>query len=464
MMDQLISAQSNAPQTEHRDAGKARSDRPERDGKGFNDALSSVNKAPSNAASSDQASSQSVGANEAPHNDAPEGADAQQANPATTEPRVKIRKDLPFNPLHDRIKNIAQDQRADGKMTPAGNGRAKDSVQDVAKRAAQGLLRQSIDAEKLKDLKQSDKELPIQNTLVDIVEQLSLSAEAAANVSQTGKDVGAGKDGKEAKRLLDVSKQSALLDGKRTVDEAGAGTSDGIDFAEGADAIYRFNSAKGEGLRSLDMAVRNGDGRVDFEVRGGNDRITENVTVLDSRRFLGLATPTNATSIASLIASDSEWMSAMRPESALLNAAAQSSTGKVVHTLKLQLTPIDLGSVTMSLRMVGDELAVHMTVENAAAYRRLQDDNRGMMEALKAHGITVDQITVSVSSSEKSDQLAGQQQGQGTGANLNGNANANGQGKEGQSEHSSDVDLGGSHVHSDEISGGSSASSGDVYI
>lgn len=98
----------------------------------------------------------------------------------------------------------------------------------------------------------------------------------------------------------------------------------------------------------------------------------------------------------------------MQPGSSLSNEAAQSSTGKVVHTLKLHMTPIELGSVTMSLRLAGDELAVHMTVENVAAYKKLQQDSNSILEGLKAQGLTVDNITISIASSDKSDQTGTQ--------------------------------------------------------
>jgi chemotaxis protein MotD len=179
----------------------------------------------------------------------------------------------------------------------------------------------------------------------------------------------------------------------------------------GGESTFRFASGKAGGGRAMDMSISRGEGKLEFEVRDASGKGAD-VTVVDSRRYLGLAPSSNASALTSLIGGDSEWVSAMQPGSALSNAAAQSSTGRVVHTLKLHMTPIDLGSVTMSLRLVGDELAVHMTVETTAAYRKLSDDSKGILDALKAQGLSVDQVTISISSANKSDQPGAQTGGQ----------------------------------------------------
>jgi chemotaxis protein MotD len=185
--------------------------------------------------------------------------------------------------------------------------------------------------------------------------------------------------------------------------EAGSGSG-----TEGDASAFRFASPRSGTARALDMSTVQRDGRVEFDARESSGKATETISVLDSRRFIGLAPSSNASALTGLIANDSEWVSAMQPGSSLSNEAAQSSTGKVVHTLKLHMTPIELGSVTMSLRLAGDELAVHMTVENVAAYKKLQQDSKSILEGLKAQGLTVDNITISIASSDKSDQTGTQ--------------------------------------------------------
>ncbi len=124
-----------------------------------------------------------------------------------------------------------------------------------------------------------------------------------------------------------------------------------------------------------------------METKMGAAANSDSVVVLDARRYLGFNQSVNGASLTAAMSSDPEWTSAMQPSSALTNAAAQSSTGNVVNTLKLQMTPIDLGNVTATLRLVGDELNVHLTVENHSAYKQLKDDSSGMLDALRAQAL-----------------------------------------------------------------------------
>ncbi|WP_117190936.1 flagellar hook-length control protein FliK [Rhizobium terrae] len=175
---------------------------------------------------------------------------------------------------------------------------------------------------------------------------------------------------------------------------------------------FRFTNARNEN-QSVDMAIDGRAGeRVTAEFKPSSNGGAENVTILDSRRFLGLAPNSNGASLTALISGDSEWAAAMQPSSALSNAAAQSSTGTVVNMLKLQMNPHDLGSVTATLRLHGEELNVHLTVETRAAYRQLSEDSGGIMDALRAQGFSVDQVTISIAPTADSDGAGNQPQGQ----------------------------------------------------
>ena len=224
-----------------------------------------------------------------------------------------------------------------------------------------------------------------------------------------------GKDAADDKSLrsreIDTDKRSATAKDPMLGIGANDGASDQSADTSG-DSTFRFSSSRAGGGRSMDMTVNSREGRAEFEVKDSSGKVGDNVTVLDSRRFIGLAPSSNASSLASLITGDSDWVSAMQPGSELSNAAAQSSTDRVVHTLKLQMSPIELGQVTMSLRLVGEELAVHVTVENGAAYRKLSEDSKGIVDALRAQGLTVDQMTLSIAATDKSDQSGAQANGQ----------------------------------------------------
>ena len=170
---------------------------------------------------------------------------------------------------------------------------------------------------------------------------------------------------------------------------------------------FRFSRADGRGQR-LDMVI-GGDHR-----EAGRDQrnsSVETVTVVDSRRYLALSQ--NSNTIVSALGGDPEWTGAMQPSSALSNAATMASTGKVVNTLKIQIHPMTLGTVTATMRLAGDELSVDLAVETVAAYRQLTDDQRGLVDSLRAQGFAVDQVTVTlVSPSDKADSSGTQTNGQ----------------------------------------------------
>lgn len=173
--------------------------------------------------------------------------------------------------------------------------------------------------------------------------------------------------------------------------------------------LFRFSNARAD--QHVDMAVGGRGERSTVEFRSSSNNAAENVTVLDARRFLGLAPNSNGANLTAMLSDDTEWASAMSPSAALSNAAAQSSTGNVVNTLKLQMNPHDLGSVTATLRLHGEELNVHLTVETRAAYRQLSEDSGGILDALRAQGFAVDQVTISIAPTADSDGT-GSQQGQ----------------------------------------------------
>ncbi|MND23989.1 Flagellar hook-length control protein FliK [compost metagenome] len=132
------------------------------------------------------------------------------------------------------------------------------------------------------------------------------------------------------------------------------------------------------------------------------DMETPAVQVTENRRYIGVAPSSNAVSLATAFGQDPDWSAAMNPSAKLSNEALYASTGKVVNTLKIELNPNDLGHVTATMRMVGEELNIHLTVESSKAYRQLMHDSSTMLDNLKSQGYSVDQITVSIASGSSS--------------------------------------------------------------
>ncbi|SCX16185.1 flagellar hook-length control protein FliK [Agrobacterium rosae] len=138
------------------------------------------------------------------------------------------------------------------------------------------------------------------------------------------------------------------------------------------------------------------DGSTKVDVSKASGDVADVVQVVESRRFVGLAPTSNAASITTAMATDPEWATAMSGQTS--NSPMISSTGQVVHVLKIQMTPVDLGHVTAAMKLVGDELSVQLTAHTLKGYSELQKDSSGILDALKSQGFTVEQVTVTLAS------------------------------------------------------------------
>lgn len=238
----------------------------------------------------------------------------------------------------------------------------------------------------------------------DLVDLLKLLAGESAASNAEGSQAGVEKNGKDDLKIKVTEGMAMPMGAEGSAD---ASTS-GDDEQSQGERDFRFVRADGKGQSLLLRGEGNGG------VDQSEQKTIETVTVVDSRRYIAPVSTTNAASITAAMVGDGEWVSAMSPGSELANAAAQSSHGKVVHTLKLQMTPIELGSVTATLRLSGEELSVQLTVDNPAALRQLSNDQSDILKALRAQGLVVDQVQVNmqVASTDRSAD-AGQNAGQG---------------------------------------------------
>jgi chemotaxis protein MotD len=260
--------------------------------------------------------------------------------------------------------------KGDGKTPVAKDGKDAQSTDDGKSASTQGSQ-------------------PV-NTISDALSLLNMAQPAIATQVGTAQ---AGKTTDDAKVQALPSDKAALADD--TSDAAPTLPDDG----KGTDAAQTFRLTRADGRgNALDLSISKGsDDAADVKVgaAAGGDAVA--VTVLDSRRYLGLAS--NSALVAGTMAGDREWSAAMQPGSALSNAASLTSTGKVVNTLKIQLSPDNLGDVTATMRLSGDQLSVDLKVQTSEAYRQLHADQSHMVDALRAQGYQVDSITVSMASS-----------------------------------------------------------------
>ena len=287
----------------------------------------------------------------------------------------------------DAIKKDAPETLADDAL-PHATKSAKPAKGDETKKADKGDGEDA--ASDALDLLQKDgPQVPI------------VIAAAAQGSSVKTKDDGAVAKDKKAdaidaggKAASHVSDALAAVGVSNAADNAVPGT-EGAEASDGK--TFRLSRADGRG-QSMDIHIGTEDhGEQGVKSKGD----VENVTVLESRRYIGLAQ--NSASVTAAISGDKEWAQAMQPGSALSNAAEWTSTGKVVNTLKIQMTPIDLGLVTATMRLSGDALNVDLKVESGAAYRQLKEDHSKILESLRSQGYTVDNVTISMAPVEKAD-------------------------------------------------------------
>ncbi|WP_047461909.1 flagellar hook-length control protein FliK [Rhizobium rhizogenes] len=200
---------------------------------------------------------------------------------------------------------------------------------------------------------------------------------------------------KSLPKLANVASKDASVDADDTMAALPRTGDDTVAAAQ----TFRLVRADGRG-GSLDMSISKGsDDAAQADITTSGSGNAQTVTVLDSRRYLGLAANSNAALVTSALGGNKDWSGAMQPGSALANAASWTSTGKVVNTLKIQLNPDNLGEVTATMRLSGDQLSVDLKVRTGEAYRQLHADQSHMVDALRAQGYQVDSITVTMAAS-----------------------------------------------------------------
>ncbi|MBY3039335.1 flagellar hook-length control protein FliK [Rhizobium laguerreae] len=308
---------------------------------------------------------------------------------ATTKPvkaEVKMPADLAF-----------------GKLDPT------DSSADEVAPAAKGGKHTKADALETDTDKVSDDDDGGISDVLGLLKQepadgtVTLPATTAHHVSVKVDEAGAGDkklDGIEAKAGGHASDALAAVSGNNESGKANDIKVPGSETVEAADGkTFRLSRADGRGV-SMDVHI----GTDQAGPKDGSKKAdVENVSVLESRRYIGLMQNTNSAAVTAALSGDSEWARAMEPSSALSNAAEWTSTGKVVNTLKIQMNPLDLGLVTATMRLSGNALNIDLKVDTGAAYRQMKEDHGKILEALRSQGYAVENVTISMAPVERPD-------------------------------------------------------------
>ena len=145
---------------------------------------------------------------------------------------------------------------------------------------------------------------------------------------------------------------------------------------------------------SADHGIMDADGEA---TKSGKAAKADTIEVLDARRYLGPETDglsQNTKSVLANISGDKDWSSAMKAASTAHVSTEAPAIAAPMNTLKIQMNPQDLGTVTATLRLKGDELTVHLNVESGEAFRQLSLDKDGLVQSLKSQGYSVDQVSI----------------------------------------------------------------------
>lgn len=315
----------------------------------------------------------------------------------------------------DKTKGKVKEHAAtDGKASTVDQSQIAALVQNGGLKAAASDGAKTTEADS--DVSATEDGTTVDGKSADLGDVLSLLT-AGAGAEQANGQAMAHEAGESGKAIVDGHGEQMVDALSANGVSAGDGETGGTAASE-SDQSFRFVRADGKGqpvtLRSEAAQSVRDDGEPATST-------VETVTVIDARRFLAPVSTTNAASITAAMVGDSEWISAMSPGSELANAATQSSQGKVVNTLKIQMSPIELGSVTATLKLTGEELSVQLTVENHAALQKLTKDQDEILKALRAQGLTVDQVQVNIQvapaerSADSQSSGNGQQNGQAAG-------------------------------------------------
>ncbi|OLP58171.1 hypothetical protein BJF93_05970 [Xaviernesmea oryzae] len=225
-------------------------------------------------------------------------------------------------------------------------------------------------------------------------------AQAQAGKQQTG--TGSDDEALPSKGLAKAGAPNAKVGKQDGTEDKAADAPAGL-----GDQTFRFARADGKGPA---VTVKLSE---DGSVSGKTDQPApvklEQVTVLETRRYLGVAmTSVNAPIVAEAVSKSARAGTSTLEAAALLQGTPEASgAGKVLDTLKIQMHPNDIGPVTATLKLKEDQLQVELRVNTGEAYRQLRGDQDAMVAALRSQGFSVDQVNI-VYSPSASDGSTGQ--------------------------------------------------------
>jgi flagellar hook-length control protein FliK len=117
-------------------------------------------------------------------------------------------------------------------------------------------------------------------------------------------------------------------------------------------------------------------------------------TVLAHQNIPAPALPPSQTavSLAGSIASDGGWRQVLSAPTTVFHTT--SSAALPAQSLKIELHPAELGTVTANLKLAGGQLSIEITPETHDAHRKLSSDSDAIVASLRGLGFDVDKVAV----------------------------------------------------------------------
>lgn len=323
----------------------------------------------------------------------------QQGEQEPSDPRVKIgRRDL--SALADALRSAGaekDDASFEEKVSALLGGAARSGLKVRAN--GEDEKAPAGDGENPHAAKTGGGEATDVGNLLQMLAAQNTASQTA--VAGAGKAAGTTQDGKSEAGAKSTGKVGAQADATAKGDASKLVDADGAEVPQSdTDKLFRLIRADGKG-RDLDMSLSGSGDRAVLRDANPTGPKGETVTVVDARRYIGLAQTGNAAAVTTAITQDPEWATSLSATGSLGHSDA-AATGKVVNTLKIQMNPIELGLVTATLRLHGDALVVQLQVETGEAYRQLSDDQDAIVRALRGQGFAVDQVSVQLSPVDRS--------------------------------------------------------------
>lgn len=141
-----------------------------------------------------------------------------------------------------------------------------------------------------------------------------------------------------------------------------------------------------KGLEAIQSALRSDTGKQDAS--GGR------IEIVAEQSFPAPAQnpiSQTASALVDAIASDGLRQALSTPST---TSQMTSSVAVPTHVLKIELHPAELGVVTASMRLAGEQLSIELKPETHEAYRRLTTDSEAIVKSLRGLGFDVDKVTI----------------------------------------------------------------------